>query len=63
VSRLERITTDPSICHGRATVRGWRFPFEYLVDLVASGMAIEEIIRDHPDVERDDLGTAVEFGR
>lgn len=62
VSRLERITVDPSICHGKPTVRGLRYPVETLLELLASGMTIEEIIEDHPDLERDDLLAALEFG-
>ena len=62
VSRLDRITTDPSICHGKPTVRGLRYPVESLLELLAAGMTIEEIIEDHPDLERDDLLAALEFG-
>lgn len=62
MSRLERITTDPSVCHGQPTVRGLRYPVENLLELLASGMSIEEIIEDHPDLERDDLLAALEFG-
>ena len=62
MSRLDRITTDPSICHGKPTVRGLRYPVESLLELLAAGMTIEEIIEDHPDLERDDLLAALEFG-
>jgi len=62
MSRLDRITTDPSICHGQPTVRGLRYPVESLLELLASGMTIEEVIEDHPDLERDDLLAAMEFG-
>jgi uncharacterized protein (DUF433 family) len=62
MSRLERITTDPTICHGQPTVRGLRYPVENLLELLASGMSIEEIIEHHPDLERDDLLAAIEFG-
>jgi uncharacterized protein (DUF433 family) len=62
VSRLERITVDPSICHGQPTVRGLRYPVETLLELLASGMTIDEIIEDYPDLERDDLLAAIEFG-
>ena len=62
VSRLEQITLDPSICHGKPTVRGLRYPVDSLLELLASGMTIEEIIEDHPDLERDDLLAALEFG-
>lgn len=62
MSRLDRITTDPAICHGQPTVRGLRYPVESLLELLASGMSIDEIISDHPDLERDDLLAALEFG-
>lgn len=62
MSRLERITTDPTICHGKPTVRGLRYPVETLLELLASGMTIQEILADYPDLERDDLLAALEFG-
>jgi uncharacterized protein (DUF433 family) len=62
MSRLHRITTDPEICHGQPTIRGLRYPVESLLELLASGMTIEEIIIDCPDLERDDLLAALEFG-
>ena len=61
MSRLERITIDPAICHGQPTVRGLRYSVENLLELLASGMSIEEIIDDHSDLERDDLLAAMEF--
>lgn len=62
MSRLDRITSNPEICHGQPTVRGLRYPVENLLDLLASGMTIEEIIEDHADLERDDLLAVLEFG-
>ncbi|MGH9158244.1 MAG: DUF433 domain-containing protein [Acidimicrobiales bacterium] len=61
MSRLDRITSDPSICHGQPTIRGLRYPVETLLELLAAGMTIEEIVEDHPDLERDDLLAALEF--
>jgi uncharacterized protein (DUF433 family) len=61
MTRLERITTYPDICHGQPTIRGLRHPVESLLELLASGMTIEQIITDHPDLERDDLLAALEF--
>src|ERR1035437_8211766 len=55
MSRLERITTDPAICHGKPTVRGLRYPVETLLELLASGMTTEEILADYPELERDDV--------
>lgn len=62
MSRLDRITSSPEICHGQPVVRGLRYPVENLLELLASGMTIEEIIGDHPDLERDDVLAALEFG-
>ena len=61
VTRLERITIDPSICHGRPTIRGLRHPVENLLELLASGMTIDEIVANHPELERDDLLAALEY--
>lgn len=62
MSRLERITSDPAVCHGRPVVRGLRYPVETLLDLLTSDMTIDQIIADHPDLERDDLPAALEYG-
>lgn len=40
----ERITMDPEICHGKPTVRGLRYTVESILELLSSGMAIEQIL-------------------
>ena len=62
VSRLDRITIDPTICHGKPTVRGLRYPVETLLELLASGMTTDELLDDYPDLEREDILAALEFG-
>ena len=62
VSRLSRITSDPAVCHGRPTVRGLRYPVESLLELLSAGMTIDEILDDYPDLEREDILAALEFG-
>ncbi len=61
MSRLDRITADASICHGKPVVRGLRYPIQMLLELMASGMSVEEVVEDYPDLERDDLLAALEF--
>jgi uncharacterized protein (DUF433 family) len=60
--RLDRITSDPAVCHGQPTVRGLRYPVESLLELLSAGMTIDEVLADYPDLERDDLLAALEFG-
>ncbi len=62
MSRLDRITSDPAVCHGQPTVRGLRYPVENLLELLSAGMTIEDVLADYPDLERDDLLAALEFG-
>lgn len=62
MSRLERITVDPAVCHGQPVVRGMRYPVQSLLELLSSGMTIEDVLGDYPDLEREDLLAALEFG-
>jgi uncharacterized protein (DUF433 family) len=58
---LSRITIDPAICHGKPCVRGLRYPVETLLELLSSGMSIDEILADYEDLERDDLLAVLAF--
>jgi uncharacterized protein (DUF433 family) len=57
----ERITTDPNICHGKPCIRGLRYPVEMILELLSSGMTIEEILSDYEDLEREDILAALSF--
>ena len=61
MTRLDRITVDPAVCHGRPCIRGMRYPVELIVDLLASGMTSQEVLTDYPDLELDDILAALEF--
>ncbi|MBC6409541.1 MAG: DUF433 domain-containing protein [Ekhidna sp.] len=52
---IERITSTPGICHGKPTIRGLRYPVQNMLDLLASGMTIEELLEDYPDLEKEDF--------
>ena len=58
---IDRITTDPAICHGKPIVRGLRYPVELILDLLSSGMRDEEILADYPDLEHEDILAALEY--
>jgi uncharacterized protein (DUF433 family) len=59
---LSRITVDPNICHGKPCIRGLRYPVEFLLELLSSGMTAEQILADYPDLEADDLRAACAYG-
>jgi uncharacterized protein (DUF433 family) len=58
---LSRITIDPAVCHGKPCVRGLRYPVETLLELLSSGMTIDEILAEYEDLERDDLLAVLAF--
>jgi uncharacterized protein (DUF433 family) len=62
VTRLDRITTDPAVSHGQPTIRGLRYTVESVLELLAAGMTVDEVLADYPDLERDDILAALEFG-
>jgi len=59
---LRRITVDPAICHGKPCVRGLRYPVPMLLELLSSGMTVDEVLADYEDLERDDLMAAMAYG-
>ena len=58
---LERITTDPDICHGKPCIRGLRYPVDMILELLSAGMSNEEILADYADLERDDILAVLAF--
>jgi uncharacterized protein (DUF433 family) len=58
---LERITIDPNICHGKPCIRGLRYPVEFILELLSSGMTTEEILMDYEDLEEADILAALSF--
>ncbi len=51
----DRITIDPNICHGKPCIRGLRYPVENVLEWLAGGMTIDDILGDYEDLERDDI--------
>jgi uncharacterized protein (DUF433 family) len=58
---LSRITIDPNICHGKPVIRGLRYPVETVLEYLAGGDTMEELLEEFPDLERDDLLACIEF--
>ena len=58
---FDRITFDPNILGGKACIRGMRISVSLIVNLVANGMAAEEILADYPDLEQEDITQALRY--
>lgn len=61
MSATDRITIDPAICHGKPCIRGLRYPVESLLELLAGGMSVEQVLEDYEDLEREDILAALSY--
>ncbi|MEO8596552.1 MAG: DUF433 domain-containing protein [Candidatus Solibacter sp.] len=59
---LSRISIDPQICFGKPCIRGTRIWVSLLLDFLASGTPIEEILADYPQLRKEDVLAAVAYG-
>jgi uncharacterized protein (DUF433 family) len=60
-TRLDRITIDPNVCHGKPCIRGLRCPVETLLEMLSGGATVEDLLADYDDLDRDDILAALEF--
>lgn len=59
---LQRISIDPNICFGKPCIRGTRIWVSLLLDFLANGMTIEEILTEYPQLTEEDVRAAIAYG-
>ena len=58
---FNRITFDNRIMGGQACIRGMRIPVSLIVNLVAHGKTVLEIIEEYPDLNEEDIKQCLEY--
>ncbi|HEX4954644.1 MAG TPA: DUF433 domain-containing protein [Thermoanaerobaculia bacterium] len=58
---LARINLDPDLCNGGPTIRGKRIAAQTILELLAAGESREEILRQYPSLEPEDIDACVAF--
>jgi len=58
---LSRITIDPELCNGKPTIRGKRITVQTVLEFLAAGESREEILRQYPSLESDDLDACLTY--
>ena len=61
MSQPHRITVNPEQCGGRPCIRSLRIRVKDVLDLLAAGASVSEILEDYPYLEAEDIGAALEF--
>jgi len=59
---LQRISIDPNVCFGKPCIRGHRIWVSLILDLLASGMTIEQVLGDYPQLTREDILACIAYG-
>ena len=59
---LERISVDPNICFGKPCIRGTRIWVSLILDLLAGGMTVKEILEEYPQLTDEDVRAAIAYG-
>lgn len=59
---LSRISIDSNICFGKPCIRGHRIWVSLILDFLASGMTLEEVLEEYPGIEREDVLACIAYG-
>ena len=59
---LKRISINPNVCFGKPCIRGTRIWVSLILDFLANGMTIKEILDEYPHLTEEDIRAAIAYG-
>jgi uncharacterized protein (DUF433 family) len=59
--KFDRITLNPEKCFGKPCIRGMRMPVASVLSYLSSGMSVDEILNEWPELEREDIYQALAY--
>ena len=59
---LKRISVDPEICFGKPCIKGTRIWVSLILDFLANGMEIDDILQEYPHLNRKDIYACIAYG-
>lgn len=59
---LERISIDPHVCFGKPCIRGTRIWVSLILDFLANGTRMEELLEEYPQLTIEDIRAAIAYG-
>lgn len=59
---LKHISVDPNICFGKPCIRGTRIWVSLILDFLASGMSIDELLEEYPQLTEESIRAAIAYG-
>jgi uncharacterized protein (DUF433 family) len=59
---LDRISIDPAVCFGKPCIRGTRIWVSLILDFLASGMTVDQVLAEYPHLVKEDILAAIAYG-
>jgi len=59
---LARISIDPKVCFGKPCIKGHRIWVSLILDFLAGGASVQEILEDYPGLEEADVLACIAYG-
>ena len=57
----ERISINPDVCNGRPVVRGTRIAVQTVLEFLAAGDSVEDVLKEYPNLARADVLACLEY--
>jgi uncharacterized protein (DUF433 family) len=58
---LDRITYDPAVLGGKPIIKGTRISVQFILELLAAGMSVDELLAEYPHLNREDVLAAIDY--
>ncbi|HFA51326.1 MAG TPA: DUF433 domain-containing protein [Bacteroidetes bacterium] len=59
---LDRISVNPNICFGKPCIKGTRIWVALVLDFLASGTSVEEVLKNYPQLKKEDIYACLAYG-
>jgi uncharacterized protein (DUF433 family) len=57
----KHISVDPQVCHGKACIRGTRVMVSVVLDNLATGLSVDEVLQSYPSLTREAVNAAIAY--
>ena len=58
---MERITVSPDICNGKPIIRGTRISVQTVLEFLAAGDSVEDVLDEYPTLKRQDVQACLDY--
>lgn len=63
MTNKSRIELDPRVCNGKPVIKGTRIPVSVVLEQVAEGLSWDQLLKDYPELQREDIQAALTYAR